>query len=165
MPTSICHFLKLQWFCAAAGLRNRDITNKAQIVSEVEKNVWPAVVLGKVKPVVYKTFPLSEAAESHKLMETSSHIGKILLIPWLGMCRVRWETLRPLFLCWTMHGHVSFWIVSWILKCWWNIVHNNCWNFKVLLFYVMGDLGTNNCLFEAPSLLFFMIIVVRSYPA
>ncbi|XP_047078406.1 quinone oxidoreductase PIG3-like [Lolium rigidum] len=65
----------------AAGLRNRDITNKAQIVSEVEKNVWPAVVLGKVKPVVYKTFPLSEAAESHKLMETSSHIGKILLIP------------------------------------------------------------------------------------
>uniref|UniRef100_A0ACD5ZGZ0 Uncharacterized protein n=1 Tax=Avena sativa TaxID=4498 RepID=A0ACD5ZGZ0_AVESA len=65
----------------AAGLRNRSIANKAQIVSEVEKNVWPAVVSGKVKPVVYKTFPLSEAAESHKLMETSSHIGKILLIP------------------------------------------------------------------------------------
>ncbi|KAM0882100.1 hypothetical protein ACQ4PT_032554 [Festuca glaucescens] len=65
----------------AAGLRNRNLTNKAQIVSEVEKNVWPAVVLGKVKPVVYKTFPLFEAAESHKLMETSSHIGKILLIP------------------------------------------------------------------------------------
>ncbi|XP_051191865.1 uncharacterized protein [Lolium perenne] len=65
----------------AAGLRNRNLANKAQIVSEVEKNVWPAVVLGKVKPVVYKTFPLSEAAESHKLMETSSHIGKILLIP------------------------------------------------------------------------------------
>ncbi|XP_047078415.1 quinone oxidoreductase PIG3-like [Lolium rigidum] len=65
----------------AAGLRNRNLGNKAQIVSEVEKNVWPAVVLGKVKPVVYKTFPLSEAAESHKLMETSSHIGKILLIP------------------------------------------------------------------------------------
>jgi len=65
----------------AAGLRNRSIGNKAQIVSEVEKNVWPAVVSGKVKPVVYKTFPLSEAAESHKLMETSSHIGKILLIP------------------------------------------------------------------------------------
>ncbi|KAI4982902.1 hypothetical protein ZWY2020_023394 [Hordeum vulgare] len=64
-----------------AGLRNRSLANKAQIVSEVEKNVWPAVVSGKVKPVIYKTFPLSEAAESHKLMETSSHIGKILLIP------------------------------------------------------------------------------------
>ncbi|KAM3244921.1 hypothetical protein ACQJBY_056319 [Aegilops geniculata] len=65
----------------AAGLRNRSLTNKAQIVSEVGKNVWPAVVSGKVKPVIYKTFPLTEAAESHKLMETSSHIGKILLIP------------------------------------------------------------------------------------
>ncbi|XBH65463.1 uncharacterized protein [Aegilops tauschii subsp. strangulata] len=65
----------------AAGLRNRSLANKAQIVSEVEKNVWPAVASGKVKPVIYKTFPLSEAAESHKLMETSSHIGKILLIP------------------------------------------------------------------------------------
>ncbi|KAK1621319.1 hypothetical protein QYE76_026836 [Lolium multiflorum] len=65
----------------AAGLRNRSLANKAEIVSEVEKNVWPAVVLGKVKPVVYKTFPLSEAAGSHKLMESSSHIGKILLIP------------------------------------------------------------------------------------
>uniref|UniRef100_A0A453PZD4 Enoyl reductase (ER) domain-containing protein n=1 Tax=Aegilops tauschii subsp. strangulata TaxID=200361 RepID=A0A453PZD4_AEGTS len=65
----------------AAGLRNRSLANKAQIVSEVEKNVWPAVASGKVKPVVYKTLPLSEAAEAHKLMESSSHIGKILLIP------------------------------------------------------------------------------------
>ncbi|KAF2947521.1 hypothetical protein DAI22_02g374300 [Oryza sativa Japonica Group] len=65
----------------AAGLRNRSLDNKALIVSEVEKNVWPAVVQGKVKPVIYKTFPLSEAAEAHKLMEESSHIGKILLIP------------------------------------------------------------------------------------
>ncbi|XP_020165232.1 uncharacterized protein [Aegilops tauschii subsp. strangulata] len=64
-----------------AGLRSRSLANKAQIVSEVEKNVWPAVASGKVKPVVYKTLPLSEAAEAHKLMESSSHIGKILLIP------------------------------------------------------------------------------------
>jgi NADPH:quinone reductase-like Zn-dependent oxidoreductase len=48
--------------CAAAGLRNRSLANKAEIVSEVEKNVWPAVAAGKVKPVIYKTFPLSEAA-------------------------------------------------------------------------------------------------------
>ncbi|KAG8072821.1 hypothetical protein GUJ93_ZPchr0006g45769 [Zizania palustris] len=65
----------------AAGLRNRSLANKALIVSEVEKNVWPAIAEGKVKPVIYKTFPLSEAAEAHKLMEESSHIGKILLIP------------------------------------------------------------------------------------
>ncbi|WVZ73238.1 hypothetical protein U9M48_021567 [Paspalum notatum var. saurae] len=65
----------------AAGLRSRSPSNKAQIVSEVEKNVWPAVATGKVKPVIYKTYPLSEAAEAHRLMETSTHIGKILLLP------------------------------------------------------------------------------------
>lgn len=65
----------------AAGLRTRTTENKAKIVDEVEKNVWPAIVEGKVKPIIYKYFPLSEAAEAHQLMETSKHIGKILLIP------------------------------------------------------------------------------------
>ncbi|CBI18604.3 unnamed protein product, partial [Vitis vinifera] len=65
----------------AAGLRNRSLENKAAIVSEVEKNVWPAIAAGKVKPVVYKYFPLTEAAEAHQLMESSNHVGKILLIP------------------------------------------------------------------------------------
>ncbi|KAF5205917.1 oxidoreductase, zinc-binding dehydrogenase family protein [Thalictrum thalictroides] len=63
-----------------AGLRTRSIESKALIMSEVEKNVWPAIAEGKVKPVVYKSFPLSEAAEAHQLMESSKHIGKILLI-------------------------------------------------------------------------------------
>ncbi|KAK9936285.1 hypothetical protein M0R45_013134 [Rubus argutus] len=65
----------------AAGLRVRSPENKAVIIREVEENVWPAIVAGKVKPVVYKHFPLSEAAEAHQLMETSQHIGKILLFP------------------------------------------------------------------------------------
>ncbi|KAL7605649.1 hypothetical protein Lser_V15G16546 [Lactuca serriola] len=63
-----------------AGLRTRSLEKKGEIVSEVEKNVWPAIAQGKVKPVVYKYFPLSEAGEAHKLMETSTHIGKILLL-------------------------------------------------------------------------------------
>ncbi|CAL9051280.1 unnamed protein product [Musa banksii] len=65
----------------AAGLRNRSLENKAKIVAEVKKHVWSAIAAGKVKPIVYKTFPLSEAAEAHRLMEGSSHVGKILLIP------------------------------------------------------------------------------------
>ncbi|CAJ1961560.1 unnamed protein product [Sphenostylis stenocarpa] len=65
----------------AAGLRNRSVENKAVIISEVEKNVWPAIAEGKVKPVIYKSFPLAEAAEAHQLMESSQHIGKILLLP------------------------------------------------------------------------------------
>eukprot|EP00261_Vitis_vinifera_P032649 XP_019073892.1 PREDICTED: quinone oxidoreductase PIG3 isoform X2 [Vitis vinifera] len=65
----------------AAGLRNRSLENKAVIVSEVEKNVWPAIMAGKVKTVVYKYFPLTDAAEAHLLMESGKHFGKILLIP------------------------------------------------------------------------------------
>ncbi|GFZ03115.1 oxidoreductase, zinc-binding dehydrogenase family protein [Actinidia rufa] len=65
----------------SAGLRNRSLENKASIVSDVEKNVWPSIVEGKVKPVVYKCLPLSEAVEAHRLMESSNHIGKILLVP------------------------------------------------------------------------------------
>ncbi|KAF9672286.1 hypothetical protein SADUNF_Sadunf11G0025600 [Salix dunnii] len=64
----------------AAGLRTRSLENKAEIVSEVEKNVWPAIVAGKLKPVVYKYLPLSKAAEGHQLMESSKHVGKILLV-------------------------------------------------------------------------------------
>jgi NADPH:quinone reductase-like Zn-dependent oxidoreductase len=62
-------------------LRNRSAENKAVIISEVEKNVWPAIEERWVKPVIYKYFPLSDAAEAHQLMENSSHIGKILLVP------------------------------------------------------------------------------------
>lgn len=65
----------------AAGLRTRSLENKAEIVREVEKHVWPAIEAGEVKPVVYKTLPLSDAAKAHELMESSAHIGKILLIP------------------------------------------------------------------------------------
>ncbi|TXG47315.1 hypothetical protein EZV62_026609 [Acer yangbiense] len=65
----------------AAGLRSRSLENKAEIISEVEKYVWPAITAGEVKPVIHKYFPLSEAAEAHQLMESSQHIGKIMLIP------------------------------------------------------------------------------------
>ncbi|BBH00835.1 oxidoreductase, zinc-binding dehydrogenase family protein [Prunus dulcis] len=64
----------------AAGLRYRSPENKAEIAREVENNVWPAIVAGRVKTVIYKAFPLSEAAEAHRLMESSQHIGKILLV-------------------------------------------------------------------------------------
>jgi NADPH:quinone reductase len=43
------------------------------------KNVWPLIEAGKVKPMIYKTFPLAEAAAAHRLLESSEHIGKIVL--------------------------------------------------------------------------------------
>lgn len=52
---------------------------KTQIAQEVEKYIWPMFNSKKIHPIIYKTFPLSEAADAHRLMESSDHIGKILL--------------------------------------------------------------------------------------
>jgi NADPH2:quinone reductase len=60
-------------------LRARSIADKAAIARAIEDNVLPMLTAGKVKPVIYKTFPLREAAAAHALMESSEHIGKIVL--------------------------------------------------------------------------------------
>lgn len=69
------------YWITGAGLRGRSLEKKAQIVEEVHTHVWPAVESGKVKPIIYKTFALAEAADAQRLLETSKHVGKILLIP------------------------------------------------------------------------------------
>jgi NADPH2:quinone reductase len=60
-------------------LRSRTVAQKAQVADAVRKNVWPLLASGKVRPVIFATFPLAEASEAHRLMETSNHIGKIVL--------------------------------------------------------------------------------------
>jgi NADPH:quinone reductase len=60
-------------------LRARSVADKGAIARAVENNVLPLIAAGKVKPVIYKTFPLRDAAAAHALMETSAHIGKIVL--------------------------------------------------------------------------------------
>lgn len=60
-------------------LRSRSVADKGAIARAVEQNVLPLLAAGKVKPVIYKTFPLNEAAAAHALMESSAHIGKIVL--------------------------------------------------------------------------------------
>jgi putative PIG3 family NAD(P)H quinone oxidoreductase len=60
-------------------LRSRTVAQKAAVADGVRRNVWPLIESGKVKPVIFKTFPLAEAAEAHRLMESSNHIGKIVL--------------------------------------------------------------------------------------
>jgi putative PIG3 family NAD(P)H quinone oxidoreductase len=61
-------------------LRNREIEFKGRLASEVEKQVWPIISSNKFKAVIYKQFSLAEAAQAHALMESSEHIGKIVLI-------------------------------------------------------------------------------------
>jgi NADPH2:quinone reductase len=60
-------------------LRSRSNADKAAIARAVEDHALPLLAAGKVKPVIYKTFPLKDAAAAHALMETSAHIGKIVL--------------------------------------------------------------------------------------
>jgi NADPH:quinone reductase len=60
-------------------LRARTIADKGAIARAVEDNVLPLIAKGTVKPVIYKTFPLKEASAAHALMESSAHIGKIVL--------------------------------------------------------------------------------------
>jgi NADPH2:quinone reductase len=60
-------------------LRSRSNADKAAIARAVEDKALPLLVSGKVKPVIFKTFPLDQAAAAHALMETSTHIGKIVL--------------------------------------------------------------------------------------
>lgn len=61
-------------------LRPRSVQFKSGIARRLKEHVWPLLESGKVKPVIYKTFPLERAADAHKLMETSDHIGKIVLL-------------------------------------------------------------------------------------
>ncbi|HUL89204.1 MAG TPA: NAD(P)H-quinone oxidoreductase [Pseudolabrys sp.] len=60
-------------------LRSRSVADKGAIARAVEDHVLPLIAAGKVKPVIYKTFPFDDAASAHALMETSAHIGKIVL--------------------------------------------------------------------------------------
>ena len=60
-------------------LRPRPVTFKRHIAQQLRTQVWPLLESGKIKPVIYQTFSLEQAADAHALMETSTHIGKIML--------------------------------------------------------------------------------------
>jgi NADPH2:quinone reductase len=60
-------------------LRPRPVAFKAAIARELRERVWPLFTDGRIKPVIYKTFPLAQAPDAHALMESSAHVGKIML--------------------------------------------------------------------------------------
>ncbi len=60
-------------------LRPRSVAEKAEIARALEVNVWPLCAAGQCRPIIYRTFPLAEAAKAHALMESGEHIGKIIL--------------------------------------------------------------------------------------
>jgi len=60
-------------------LRPRSVEEKGEIAAALRREVWPLLERGAVKPIVHATFPLADAAAAHRLMESSQHVGKIVL--------------------------------------------------------------------------------------
>lgn len=71
--------LTLRLTLTGSTLRPRTVEQKAEIARDLRAHVWPLLESGAIKPVLFKTFPMAEAAEAHALMESSQHIGKIML--------------------------------------------------------------------------------------
>jgi NADPH:quinone reductase-like Zn-dependent oxidoreductase len=64
----------------ASTLRARSVAEKGAIAAAIRQEVWPLLESGAVSPIVHATFPLRAAAEAHRLLESSQHIGKIVLV-------------------------------------------------------------------------------------
>jgi len=77
-----------QLILTGSTLRSQPVVNKARIAAQVESNLWPLIDAGAVRPRIHRIFPLTEAAEAHRLMESSRHIGKLLLD-----CTATWKAL------------------------------------------------------------------------
>ncbi|HEX2150985.1 MAG TPA: NAD(P)H-quinone oxidoreductase [Stellaceae bacterium] len=75
----LVHLMMRRQTITGSTLRPRSVAEKAAIARALQEKVWPLIEGGKVRPVVDRTFPLAEAAEAHRLMESSRHVGKILL--------------------------------------------------------------------------------------
>jgi NADPH:quinone reductase-like Zn-dependent oxidoreductase len=63
----------------ASALRGRPAPEKAEIVSAVGDHIWPLIESGEVAPVIDRILPLDQAAEAHRVIDTSEHVGKVLL--------------------------------------------------------------------------------------
>ena len=76
---NLLHLMVRRLTVTGSTLRPRTVEQKAEIADSLRSEVWPLIEAGKVKPVMYKRFPLSEANKAHALMESGEHIGKIVL--------------------------------------------------------------------------------------
>ncbi|MDR3537372.1 MAG: NAD(P)H-quinone oxidoreductase [Acetobacteraceae bacterium] len=73
------HVMVKRLVITGSTMRPRTTAQKGAIAAELREKVWPLLNAGKCAPVIHATFPLAQAAAAHRLMETSQHIGKIML--------------------------------------------------------------------------------------
>ncbi|HYN45096.1 MAG TPA: NAD(P)H-quinone oxidoreductase [Allosphingosinicella sp.] len=77
--TSIARIMGRRLTLAGSMLRPRSVAFKSLVADEIARSVWPYVEEGRLKPVIHATFPLAQAADAHRLMESGDHVGKIVL--------------------------------------------------------------------------------------
>jgi NADPH:quinone reductase len=75
----LVHLMVRRQTITGSTLRPRSVADKAAIAAALRAKVWPLIEAGTIRPIVDRSFPLAEAAAAHRLMESSRHIGKILL--------------------------------------------------------------------------------------
>ena len=75
----LVHLMMRRQTITGSTLRPQSVAAKASIAAALRDKVWPLLAAGTVRPIIDRTFPLAEAADAHRLMESSRHIGKILL--------------------------------------------------------------------------------------
>jgi NADPH2:quinone reductase len=78
-PLDMGQVLRRRLTITGSTLRPRPVAFKARVARELRARVWPLFAQGRIKPVIYKVFPLEQAAAAHALMESGEHVGKIVL--------------------------------------------------------------------------------------
>src|SRR3954465_1106652 len=76
---AIAELMQKRLTITGSTLRPRSAEFKAYIGQNLRDKIWPLIESGRIKPQVFKTFPLAQAAEAHRLMESSRHLGKLVL--------------------------------------------------------------------------------------
>jgi NADPH2:quinone reductase len=73
------HVMRRRLTITGSTLRPRPVAFKQMVADKLRQRIWPLIESGQIKPVIFQTFPLDQAAQAHALMETSTHVGKIML--------------------------------------------------------------------------------------
>ena len=79
MTIDVGEIMRKRLVLTGGTLRPRTIADKRVIAAALREKVWPLIESGKVKPVIHTVFPARQAAQAHALMESSVHVGKIVL--------------------------------------------------------------------------------------
>ena len=73
------HIMRRRLTITDSTLRPRPVAFKQMVADKLRQRIWPLIESGQIKPVIFQTFPVDQAAQAHALMETSTHVGKIML--------------------------------------------------------------------------------------